>query len=137
MRHRRHRYKLGVRLSHRDLLLRNLATSLFLHGEIETTIARAKALRPLAEKLIAIARDPDLEVFNKYRRIRRFVQNREAVDHIFRLAAAHPERTGGFVQLFRIGFRRGDAAPMVRVRLIDYELPEPAEKPAKAKKENA
>lgn len=127
MRHLRHKGKLGMRSQHRNLALRNMATALFLHGEIRTTRARSRYVAALANRLIAIAQDPALETFNKYREIRRYIQDRRAVSRIFDLAKGDPERRGSFVRRFLLGFRRGDAAPMALLRLI-----EPGQKPEKA-----
>lgn len=119
MRHLKHRGKLGMRSAHRDLALRNMTTGLFLHGQIRVTRARARHVSALANHLIAIAQDPDLTTFNKYREIRRHIQDRRAVRRIFALAQSDADRRGSFVRRFLIGTRRGDAAPLALLRLIE------------------
>jgi large subunit ribosomal protein L17 len=107
-----------MRSQHRNLALRNMATALLVRGEIRTTRARSRYVAALTDRLIAIAQDPALETFNKYREIRRYVQDRRAVSRILDLAAADPDRRGSFVRRFLLGARRGDAAPIAVLRLI-------------------
>lgn len=110
-----------MRGSHRELALRNMATALLIHGEIQTTRARARHISALVNHLIAVAQNPGTPTFNKYREIRRYVQDRRAVSRIFALATADPDRRGSFVRRFLTGYRQGDAAPLAVLRLIESQ----------------
>jgi large subunit ribosomal protein L17 len=115
----RHRNK-GKRLSrtstHRRALLRNMATSLFRHGRIETTTAKAKELRPYAERLITLARRGDVHA----RRIAgRKIQDRDVLGKLFDdIAPRYAERPGGYTRILKLGTRKGDAAEMSLIELV-------------------
>ena len=108
MRHNKGLRKLGRTTSHRRALLRNLTTSLFRHERIKTTLPKAKELRPIAEKLITIARRDDL---HSRRRVLRDVSDKEVVKKLFgTLAPRFATRPGGYTRTLRLNPRPGDGA---------------------------
>ncbi len=119
MRHNKGLRKLGRTSSHRRALLRNLTTSLFRHERIKTTLPKAKELRPIAEKLITIARRDDL---HSRRRVLRDVSDKEVVKKLFgTLAPRFATRPGGYTRTLRLNPRPGDGADMAIVELIGSE----------------
>lgn len=116
MRHRKKGRKLSRTASHRRATLRNLAGSLFLHERLETTTAKAKELRPYAERLITLARRGDLHA----RRVAgRSIQNREALGKLFDdIGPRFAERPGGYTRILKLGARKGDAAEMSLIELV-------------------
>ena len=105
--------KLGVTSSHRRAMLRNMVTSLFLHEKIETTITKAKELRPFAEKLITQARQ------GKHYMVRRQIQDKVVYKKLFDvLARRYAERPGGYTRIVRLGTRQGDNATRGLIALI-------------------
>ncbi len=117
MRHRKHRGSLGLVSGHRRALLANLATALLTHGRIETTEAKAKVLRPYAEKLISLGKRGDLHA---RRQALAKLRYRPIVDHLFGdVASACSDRVGGFTRIIKTGYRAGDAAPMAIIELVD------------------
>ncbi|MDE2293070.1 MAG: 50S ribosomal protein L17 [Elusimicrobia bacterium] len=105
--------RLGRTSSHKRALLRNMATSLFLHEKVETTIMKAKELRPYAEKLITHAKH------GKHYLVRREIHDRTAYKKLFDvLAQRYQERPGGYTQIFRLGARAGDNAPAGLIKLV-------------------
>ncbi len=119
MRHRVAGRKLNRNTSQRKALLRGLATELFKHGKVQTTEARAKSLRPVAEKLITLAKRGDLHA-------RRLVAGRmydpEVQQKLFtEIADLYRDRQGGYTRIYKLGPRKGDAAPMALIELVDYE----------------
>lgn len=105
--------KLGVTSSHRRSLLRNMATSLFLHEKVETTIAKAKELRPFAEKLITEAKK------GKHYMVRRQIQNKTVYKKLFEiLAPRYSERPGGYTRILRLAPRQGDNATRGLIALV-------------------
>ena len=119
MRHKVATFKIGRSGAHRRAMLANMANSLFINGQIETTIVKAKELRRFAEKLITTGKKGDLHsrrlAFAKLR-------SRDAVKNLFDVVApAYAERNGGYTQIFKLGFRRGDAAEMCLIRLVKEE----------------
>ena len=119
MRHNGGLRKLGRTTSHRRALLRNLTTSLFRHERIKTTLPKAKELRPIAEKLITIARRDDL---HSRRRVLREVSDKEVVKKLFgTLAPRFATRPGGYTRTLRLNPRPGDGADMAIVELIGSE----------------
>ncbi len=119
MRHNKGLRKLGRTTSHRRALLRNLTTSLFRHERIKTTLPKAKELRPIAEKLITIARRDDL---HSRRRVLRDVSDKEVVKKLFgTLAPRFATRPGGYTRTLRLNPRPGDGADMAIVELIGSE----------------
>ena len=110
MRHRKKGRKLSRTPSHRRATLRNMATSLFLHERIETTTAKAKELRPYAERLITLARRGDVHA---RRLAARKIQDRQALGRLFDdIAPRYAERPGGYTRILKLGNRKGDAADM-------------------------
>lgn len=108
--------KLGRPSAHRNMMLRNLVTSLLKHGRIETTEARAKEAKKLAEKMITLAKRGDLHA---RRQVLAFVTEKEVVKNVFdEIAPKYQDRSGGYTRMYKLGPRRGDAAPMVILELI-------------------
>jgi large subunit ribosomal protein L17 len=117
MRHRKAGRSLRRTSEQRLALLRNLATSLIEQGGIETTEAKAKELRPFVEKLITKAKTGTLHA----RRLAvRHVQKRAAADKLFQeLGPKYATRKGGYTRIVKVGHRKGDAAEMARIELIE------------------
>jgi large subunit ribosomal protein L17 len=122
MRHAKKGRALGRTSEHKKALLRNMASSLFRHGRIETTEAKAKELRPFAEKLITLAKRCDL---HSKRRAARDIQDREVLVRLFdQIGPSVAERAGGYTRILKTGFRAGDGAEKALIELVDT----PAEK---------
>ncbi len=142
MRHMTKKHTLGKAKDQRDALLRSLATELFVHGEIKTTMARAKALRPYAEEIITLAKKGDLHAI---RQAARHIYNKEtgkfmdmATGEVFEAPVAdkkltsqtvlrklfviigkqYSDRKGGYTRIFRLPPRRGDASEMALIQLV-------------------
>ena len=108
--------KLGRNTGHRKAMLRNLVTSLFRDDRIETTEARAKEVKKIAEKLITIAKRGDLSA---RRRCFEYIYEEDVVRKLFNdIAPRHSERQGGYTRIIKTGFRRGDAAQMAVLELL-------------------
>ena len=129
MRHRVSHRKLGRVTEHRIAMLRNQAQALLRHERIETTVPRAKELRPFVERIITIAKRgvADGAQNGKALHARRLVmhdlQDREVVSKLFEtLAPRFAERPGGYTRLLRLGFRKGDAAEVAQVELVGSEF---------------
>lgn len=121
MRHRRKGRKLGRDSSHRKALYSNMCGALFEHGRIRTTEAKAKELRPIAEKLITLAR-PDPSNVAAQRQAVAFLRSKDVVHNLFHTVGPRfTERPGGYTRIVKIGPRLGDAAPMVYIELVDHE----------------
>src|ERR1700739_4067802 len=136
MRHRNAGYKLGRNTSHRRALLRNLVTSVFLEDRVETTITKAKAVRPHVERLITLGKKGDV---HSRRQALAFLQTREAVTRLFdTVAPRYGDRNGGYLRMVRTGFQKGDGAEKAFIELLgsEHELDEKRQKrtDAKAKK---
>jgi len=117
MRHANKGRALGRTSEHREALLRNLATSLFRHGRIETTTAKAKELRPYAEKLITLAKRGDLHA---KRLVARSIQDRDVLVLLFdQIGPKMAERPGGYTRILKTGFRQGDGAETALIELVD------------------
>lgn len=117
MRHRRNTTKLKRTASHRRALLANLACSLIEHGRIKTTLGKAKALRPVAEKLITLGKRGDLHA----RRLAvAFLRQKDTVKKLFEeVAPASAARQGGYTRITKLGARMTDAAPMAYIEWVD------------------
>jgi len=116
VRHRKKGRQLSRTRSHRKATLRNMATSLFLHERIETTTAKAKELRPFAERLITLARRGDLHA---RRLVATKIQDRQVLGKLFDdIAPRYAERPGGYTRVLKLGNRRGDAAEMSLIELV-------------------
>ncbi len=119
MRHRVHGRKLGRTSAHRKAMFRNQLTAFFTHERITTTIAKAKELRPLAERMVTLARTGTLA---NRRRILSMVSDKEVVRHLFDdIAPRFVDRDGGYTRILRIGSRRGDNAEMAIIEFVDYQ----------------
>jgi len=119
MRHRNAGYKLGRNTSHRRALLRNLVTSIFLEDRVETTITKAKAVRPHVEKLITLGKKGDV---HSRRQALSFLQTREAVTRLFdTVAPRYGDRNGGYLRIVRTGFQKGDGAEKAFIELLGAE----------------
>jgi large subunit ribosomal protein L17 len=117
MRHRKSGRKLGRNSSHRKAMFRNMATSLFRHETIKTTLPKAKELRRVAEPLITLAKEDG--VANRRLAFAR-LRDKEVVGKLFKdLGPRFKERPGGYIRILRLGPRAGDAAPMALVMLVD------------------
>ena len=124
--------RLGGSPSHQRLILSNLATALFEHGRITTTEAKARTLRPLAEKLITKAKKGDL---HNRREVLKTVRDKSVVHTLFtEIAPTFAERPGGYTRITKIGPRKGDNAPMAVIELVTESY---TPKPSKPKKEKA
>lgn len=142
MRHQTKKHTLGKAQDQRKALLRSLATELFVHGEITTTLARAKALKPYAEKVISLAKKGDL---NSIRQAARYIYNKEtgkymdlATGEVFEAPQAdkkltsqtvlrklfviigkqYSDRKGGYTRIYHLPPRRGDASEMALIQLV-------------------
>ncbi len=117
MRHRKHSNQLGVKKEHREALLANLSTALIAHGKIKTTLKKAKALRPFVEKVITLAKKGSLH--NRRIAIAR-VRDIGVVHELFEEKVEQfRDRNGGYTRIYKLGTRRGDAAEMALIELID------------------
>ena len=145
MRHRNAHRKLGRTSSHRTALLRNQAEALLRHERIETTVPKAKELRPYVERLITIAKrgvkanDPKGVSLSARRLVMRDILNETVVTKLFdELAPRFMERAGGYTRVLKLGHRRGDAAEMAQIELLGSEFdPKKAEAEKKAAAEAA
>ena len=118
MRHGKKINHLGRTHSHREALLSNLASSLILHKRINTTVAKAKALRKYVEPLITKSKSDST---HSRRTVFSYLQNKEAVSELFReVAPKVNERTGGYTRIVITGFRFGDAAETSMMELVDF-----------------
>src|SRR5512144_3284934 len=128
--------RLGGSPAHQKLILANLATALFEHGRITTTEAKARVLRPVAEKLITKAKKGDL---HNRREVLKTVRDKSVVHVLFAEIGPHfAERPGGYTRITKIGPRKGDNAPMAVIELVTEEYTakaktEPAKKSAAKK----
>jgi large subunit ribosomal protein L17 len=124
VRHQRTGKKLGRDAAHRKALYSNLAGSLIEHGRIQTTAAKAKAVKPFAEKMITLGKRGDLHA---RRQALAALRSNDIVHHLFaEVAPRFAARPGGYTRIVRIGPRQGDAAEMVYLELVDHE-PAPSE----------
>ena len=116
MRHRKKGRKLGRDSAHRLALTRNLVTSLFEHGRVKTTVAKAKGVRPTAEKLITLAKRGDLHA---RRQAARYVKSPRVLQALFdHWAAMYADRNGGYTRVVKGSFRHGDGAEVAYLELI-------------------
>ncbi|HLJ29182.1 MAG TPA: 50S ribosomal protein L17 [Candidatus Angelobacter sp.] len=119
MRHQKSTKKLGRNTSHRRALLRNLVTSLMIEERLETTPAKAKAMRPHVEKMITLGKRGDLAA---RRLARAYLMTRESVDRLFdTIAPRMGDRNGGYLRILHKGFRKGDNALTVYIELVGSE----------------
>jgi large subunit ribosomal protein L17 len=112
--------RLGGSAAHQKLILANLATSLFEHGRITTTEAKARRVRPLAEKLITKAKKGDL---HNRRLVARTIRDKGVVHELFtEIAPRFENRPGGYTRITKIGPRKGDNAPMAVIELVQEQM---------------
>ncbi len=119
MRHHRAGRKLGRDSAHRKALYANLASALIEHGRIQTTEAKAKEVRPIAEQMITLGKRGDLHA---HRQAVAFLRSKAVAHKLFsEVAPRFADRPGGYTRIVRIGPRQGDAAPMAYLELVDFE----------------
>ena len=117
MRHQVKSKRINRNEAHLDAMLRNLATSIILYEKVKTTQAKAKIVKPIVEKMITIAKKNTLPI--SLRRLNAYLTNKNASKKITReLTERYKDRNSGFTRLIPLGFRAGDAAPMVQIELI-------------------
>src|SRR5262245_52178601 len=128
MRHRVAHRKLGRVTEHRLSLLRNQATALLRHEHIETTVPKARELKPFVERLITVAKrgiaagDAEKKLLNARRHVSQDVADQKVVDKLFaEVAPRFSTRPGGYTRLLKVGPRRGDSADMARIELVGSE----------------
>ena len=118
MRHQRAGKKLGRDASHRKALYANLTGALVVHGRVRTTVAKAKAVRPVAEKMITLGRRGDIHA---RRQALAYLRSQEIVHLLFsEVAPRFADRPGGYTRVVKIGPRPGDSAPMAYLELVDH-----------------
>jgi large subunit ribosomal protein L17 len=138
MRHKVGQRKLHRTTSHRLAMLNNMVTSLLEHGAIRTTVPKAKEVRPLAERIITLGKRGGL---SNVRLAARTVKDRDVLQKVFsEYKERYASRPGGYTRIVRLGFRRGDAAEMALIELVDRPAKAPAaaettEAPAEEKSE--
>ena len=129
--------RLGGSPAHQRLIVSNLATALFEHGRITTTEAKARVLRPVAEKLITKAKKADLgtvQSLHNRREVLKTIRDKSVVHMLFtEIAPTFEERPGGYTRITKIAPRKGDNAPMAVIELVTEKY-DP--KPARAKKKS-
>ena len=119
MRHNKKFNHLGRTASHRDAMLANMAISLIMHKRITTTLAKAKALKKYVEPLITRSKD---DTTNSRRVVFRYLQNKFAVTELFKeVAAKVGDRPGGYTRVIKLGIRKGDAAEIAFIELVDFD----------------
>jgi large subunit ribosomal protein L17 len=138
MRHQKNTRKLGRTSQHRDAMLANLVASLIHHKRIKTTLAKAKAARPLAEKLVTLGKSGTLHA----RRLAvAKIGQRDAVSKLFKeIAPGFKDRAGGYTRIVKLGPRQSDSAPVAFLEWVDFVLEaehEPAPKAEKSKDESS
>jgi large subunit ribosomal protein L17 len=127
--------RLGGGPAHERLLLANLATALFEHGRIQTTEAKAKRLRPLAEQLITKAKRGDLQ---NRRRVLRIIRDKGVVHSLFtEIAPRYEARNGGYTRIVKVAARKGDNAPMAVIELVEEVVAPAPTRPARGRKKAA
>ena len=132
MRHQKAINHLGRTSTHRDAMLANMASSLIKHKRINTTVAKAKALRTVVEPLITRAK---VDSTHSRRIVFSFLQDKEAVTMLFRdISKKIADRPGGYLRILKTGFRLGDNADMCLIELVDYNENLLASKEASSKK---
>ncbi len=118
MRHNKSFNHLGRKSGHRKAMLANMASSLILHKRIETTLAKAKALRVYIEPLLTKSKDDST---HSRRTVFAYLKQKEAVAELFReVAPKIADRPGGYTRVIKTGFRQGDAADMAFIELVDF-----------------
>ena len=132
MRHNKAINHLGRKSGHRKALLANMATSLILHKRIQTTVAKAKALKMYVEPLITKSKE---DTTHSRRVVFSYLKNKEAVTELSRTVAPKiADRPGGYTRVLKTGFRQGDGADMALIELVDFNEAALASAPKKAAK---
>ena len=129
MKHRRKGRKLNRSTKHRSALYKNLSLSLFEHGSIKTTEAKAKAVSRFVDKLITTAKKNTIP---SRREIAKTFGKRQSVNHLVDVVAPQLKRTSGFTRIVKLGKRQGDDTMMVRMELLDYKKSQPKVKAKKS-----
>jgi large subunit ribosomal protein L17 len=133
MRHKVDGYKLGRDISARSALLKGLVTNVIEHERITTTVTRAKAAKPLVDKMITLAKRDTLHT---RRQAASFLETPDAVKKLFdKLGPRFGQRAGGYTRIVHLGPRRGDGSEMVKLELVGSELVKRAAERAKRKEE--
>ncbi len=138
MRHQRKTIKLGRSQAHRDALIANQIISLIEHSRIKTTLAKAKAVRPFADKIVTLGKKGTLHA--RRTALSQLRHNEDAVKRLFaEVAPRAADRKGGYTRIVKLGARNSDAAPMAYLEWVDsapveVETAQPAAKPAKTAK---
>ena len=118
MRHRKSGRRLGVPMHRRKAMMKQLVEALFLHGRIKTTLARAKETRSLAEKFVTLAKKGTL---HHRRQAMAFISRKDVVNRLFdTIAEWYKERKGGYTRIIKIGPRKGDAASVAYLEMVDW-----------------
>src|SRR5476651_1446257 len=132
MRHQKHTRKLGRTSQHRDAMLANIVASLIIHKRVKTTLAKAKAASPLAEKLVTLGNGGTL---HDHRLAVAKIGQRDAVSKLFKeIAPGFKDRKGGYTRIIKLGPRQSDSAPVALLEWVDYVLEVQAAPEAKAEK---
>ena len=119
MRHNKKFNHLGRTASHRQAMLANMAISLIMHKRITTTLAKAKALKKYVEPLLTRSKDDST---NSRRVVFRYLQNKEALKELFgEVSAKIGDRPGGYTRVIKLGTRKGDAAQIAFIELVDFD----------------
>ena len=119
MRHNKKFNHLGRTAPHRNAMLANMAISLIMHKRITTTLAKAKALKKYVEPLITRSKD---DTTNSRRVVFRYLQNKYAITELFKeVAAKVGDRPGGYTRIIKLGVRKGDAAEIAFIELVDFD----------------
>lgn len=140
MRHQKKTVKLGRSQAHRDSLLANQVCSLIIHQRIRTTLAKAKAARPLAEKMVTLGKKGTIHA---RRTAAAYLHQADAVKKLFEeIAPRSASRAGGYTRIVKLGARKSDSAPMAVLEWVDTtpvetKSEETSEKPKAAKKKSA
>ena len=126
MRHRVAGRKLSRHTQHRELMFRNMLTSLLQYERIETTLAKGKELRGWADRIISLGKKGTLHA---RRRVFALLRNKEIVKKLFdEIAPKFKDREGGYTRVYKLGWRQGDGAPLSLVELVTYASPEEKKK---------
>ncbi len=131
MRHRKKFNHLGRKTAHRKSMLANMGSSLIKHKRINTTLAKAKALRVFLEPLITKSKN---DTMHNRRVVFRYLRDKDAVTELFReISTKVADRPGGYLRIIKLGNRLGDNAEMAMIEFVDYNTTYNADKPAKKK----
>ena len=132
MRHKKAINHLGRKDGHRKAMLANMASSLIMHKRINTTVAKAKALKTYVEPLITKSKE---DTTHSRRTVFSYLKNKEAVKELFSIIAPRiADRPGGYTRVLHTGFRQGDGADMALIELVDFNEAALATAPKKEKK---